>query len=240
MSHKVDILAIGVHPDDVELGAAGTILKSVAEGKTVAMLDLTQGELGSRGTRETRKKEAADAASILGVSHRTMLDFGDGFFEHTNQNMLEIVKYIRLHQPEIVLANALHDRHPDHGRAGKLISEACFYSGLVKIETSLHEKLQEPHRPKVVYHYIQDYYIKPDVIIDVSEHWEKKLASIMAYKTQFFNPESDEPQTPISSKAFLDFLAGRASQFGRLIGGEYAEGFVAERPVGAKSLFDLI
>lgn len=240
MLQKVDMLAIGVHPDDVELGCAGTILKTISQGKSVAILDLTEGELGSRGTRVTRKQEAADAAAILGVKHRNILDLGDGFFEHNKQSILEIVRYIRLHQPEIVLANALHDRHPDHGRAGKLISDACFFAGLVKIETIFNGEPQQAYRPKVVYHYIQDYYHEPNVIIDISEFWEQKVQSIMAYKTQFFNPESKEPQTPISSKEFLEFLEGRATQYGRLVGGRYAEGFTTARPVGADSLFDLI
>lgn len=240
MSQKVDLLAIGVHPDDVELGCAGTILKHIHQGKKVAILDLTEGELGSRGSRETRKKEAASAADILGVSHRNILDFGDGFFTHSRENVLEIVKYIRLHQPQIVLANALADRHPDHGRAGKLIADACFYAGLVKIETAFNGEAQKPHRPQAVYHYVQDYYAEPNVVVDVSEFWDQKLASIRAYSTQFYNPESNEPQTPISSKEFLDFLAGRAAQYGRLIGGAYGEGFVTARPMGVHSLFDLL
>jgi bacillithiol biosynthesis deacetylase BshB1 len=237
---KVDILAIGVHPDDVELACSGTILKAVQDGKTVAVLDLTLGELGTRGTPELRKIEATNAAKILGVSERIGLDMGDGFFEHNNENMLEIAKYIRHFQPEIVLANAMHDRHPDHGRAGKLISDACFYSGLVKIETSLNGEAQKAHRPKIVYHYIQDYYTDPDLVVDVSGVWDAKIESILAYSSQFFNPKSKEPETPISSKAFMDFIEGRGTQFGRLINVKYGEGFTMARPAGVNQILDAI
>ncbi len=237
---KVDILAIGVHPDDVELACSGTILKAVLDGKSVAILDLTQGELGTRGNPELREVEAANSAKILGVSERVILDMGDGFFEHNNQNMIEIAKYIRYFQPTIVLANAMHDRHPDHGRAGKLISDACFYSGLVKIETELNGEKQKAHRPKFVYHYIQDYYVKPELVVDVSEVWESKIKSIMAFSSQFYNPDSKEPETPISSKAFMDFIEGRGTQFGRLINVKYGEGFTMLRPPGVNQITDLI
>jgi bacillithiol biosynthesis deacetylase BshB1 len=237
---KVDILAIGVHPDDVELACSGTILKAVRDDKTVAILDLTRGEMGTRGTPDLRRDEALNSAKILGVSERIGLDMGDGLFEHNNANMLEIVKYIRHFQPTIVLANAMQDRHPDHGRAGKLISEACFYAGLVKIETSLNGEVQKAHRPKIVYHYIQDYYSKPDIVIDVTQVWEEKIESILAFSSQFFNPNSKEPETPISSKAFMDFIEGRGTQFGRLINVKYGEGFTMARPAGVDQILDAI
>tara|TARA_R110002050_G_scaffold204327_1_gene339552 strand:- start:40108 stop:40824 length:717 start_codon:yes stop_codon:yes gene_type:complete len=236
----VDILAIGVHPDDVELACSGTIIKAIQEGKTVAILDLTRGEMGTRGTPETRREEALNSAKILGVSERIGLNMGDGLFEHSNENMLEIARYIRHFQPKIVLANAMQDRHPDHGRAGKLIADSCFYSGLVKIETELNGVVQKAHRPKVVYHYIQDYYEKPDLVVDVSQVWEQKLTSILAFSSQFYNPKSNEPETPISSKAFMDFIEGRGTQFGRLINTKYGEGFTMVRPAGVSQIFDVI
>ena len=237
---KVDILAIGVHPDDVELGCSGTILKAIQDGKTVAILDLTQGEMGTRGTSETRKMEAADSAILLGVTQRTILNMGDGLFEHNNENMLEIVKYIRHYQPEIVLANTLQDRHPDHGRAGKLIADSCFYSGLVKIKTEFDGEPQTAHRPTAVYHYIQDYYVNPDLVVDITEVWDDKVKSILCYSTQFFNPDSKEPETPISSKGFMEFIEGRGRQLGRLINTKYGEGFKMARPAGVKQIFDVI
>jgi len=237
---KVDILAIGVHPDDVELGCSGTILKAIQDGKTVAILDLTQGEMGTRGTSTTRKLEASNSAKFLGVSDRVILNMGDGLFEHNNENMLEIVQYIRHFQPKVVLANAMQDRHPDHGRAGKLISDACFYSGLVKIETEFEGQPQTAHRPTAVYHYIQDYYEKPDLVVDVTEVWGDKVKSILCYSTQFFNPESKEPETPISSQDFMDFVEGRGRQFGRLVKTKYGEGFKMARPAGVQQIFDVI
>ncbi len=237
---KVDVLAIGVHPDDVELGCSGTILKAVLDGKKVAVLDLTRGELGTRGTPELRQIEAQNAAKILGLTDRTILNIGDGFFQHTNENMLEIAKYIRHYQPEVVLANAMADRHPDHGRAGKLISEACFYSGLQKIETELNGENQKAHRPKAVYHYIQDRYTDPDLVVDVTEVWGQKIESILAYSSQFFDPNSKEPETPISSKAFMDFIDGRGAQFGRLINTKFGEGYTMARPAGVNQILDVI
>ena len=237
---KVDILAIGVHPDDIELGCSGTILKAVQDGKKVAVLDLTQGELGTRGSAELRIEEAKKAAHILGLTDRVILNIGDGFFQHSNENMLEIVKYIRHFQPKIVLANALSDRHPDHGRAGKLISEACFYAGLPKIETTLNEEKQTSHRPTAVYHYVQDRYTDPDLVVDVSQVWEGKVKSIMAYSSQFYDPKSTAPETPISSKAFMDFIDGRGTQFGRLINVKYGEGFTMARPAGVNQILDVI
>ncbi|MCB0409893.1 MAG: bacillithiol biosynthesis deacetylase BshB1, partial [Flavobacteriales bacterium] len=195
---KVDILAIGVHPDDVELSCSGTILKHIAQGKKVGILDLTIGELGSRGSGELRLVEASNSAKLLGVEFRENIGLADGFFENDKESQLAIIKMIRKYQPEVVLANAVRDRHPDHGRASKLISDACFYSGLLKIETELEGKQQTHWRPKAVYHYIQDRLIKPDFVVDVSEFVDKKIASIQCFSSQFYNPESKEPATPIS------------------------------------------
>jgi bacillithiol biosynthesis deacetylase BshB1 len=237
---KLDILAIGVHPDDVELGCSGTILSHVAQGKKVGVLDLTQGELGTRGSAELRKKEAAAAAKILGISCREQLSFKDGFFENNETHQRAIIQQLRKYQPDIVLCNAVSDRHPDHGRAAKLVADACFYSGLSKIETDLDLTPQQAWRPKAVYHYIQDQFMHPDFVIDITPFYEKKHASIMAYASQFFNEKSDGPKTPISSKEFLESLDGKLSLWGRAIGVRYAEGFTVNRYPGVKSLFDLL
>ncbi len=235
----VDILAIGAHPDDIELSAAGTLLKHKAMGKTFALVDLTEGEMGTRGTVETRYKEAADAARILGAEMRVNLQMRDGFFEETEENLLKIVVQIRRFKPAIVLANAIDDRHPDHGRASHLISRACFLAGLRKIDTTFEGAAQEAHRPTHVYHYIQDRMIEPDFVVDVSEFAEQKFDSIKAYKTQFWDPTSKEPKTPISGEEFFEFLRGRMSEFGRRMNVKYAEGFNVERTIGVDSLFDL-
>lgn len=233
---KIDILAIGVHPDDVELSCAGTILKHVAQGKTVGILDLTIGELGSRGSGELRLIEADNAGKVLGVKFRENIGLADGFFENDKESQIEIIKIIRKYQPEVVLANAIKDRHPDHGRASKLISDACFYSGLIKIETELEGVKQEKWRPKAVYHYIQDRFLKPDFVVDVTPFVDKKIEAIKCFSSQFFNPNSTEPQTPISGEQFFDFIKGRMMQFGREIGVDYAEGFTAERYVGVEDI----
>ncbi|MFZ1581643.1 MAG: bacillithiol biosynthesis deacetylase BshB1 [Saprospiraceae bacterium] len=238
---KVDILAIGVHPDDVELCASGTILKHLDLGYTVAICDLTQGELGTRGSGPLRLQEADKAKQILGISHRENLGMADGFFQHNEENIKKIAKVIRKYKPEIVLANAVTDRHPDHGRASKLISDACFYAGLVKIETRDDEGLiQSAWRPKAVYHYIQDRNLKADFVVDITQYLDKKIESIMAYSSQFFDPESKEPETPISSKAFIDYMKAKNRAYGRDIGAEYAEAFTVERNMGVKNLFDLV
>ncbi len=236
---KVDILAIGAHPDDLELAAAGTIIHQIALGKTVAIVDLTEGELGSRGTIETRYEEAADASKIMGLSARVNLNLGDGFFDFSKENKIKIIEQIRHFQPEIVLVNAYRDRHPDHGRGATLAKEACFLSGLAKIETELNGVSQKKWRPKAVYGYIQDYYIKPDFVVDITPYMEKKIEAIMAYKTQFYNPDSSEPLTPISSKEFMDFLEGRAREYGRNIGATFGEGFTVDRPIGVKDILTL-
>ena len=238
---KVDILAIGVHPDDVELCASGTILKHLDLGYTVAICDLTQGELGTRGSGPLRLQEAEKAKQILGISHRENLGMADGFFYYNEENIKKIAKVIRKYKPEIVLANAVTDRHPDHGRASKLISDACFYAGLVKIETRDDEGLiQSAWRPKAVYHYIQDRNLKADFVVDITQYLDKKIESIMAYSSQFFDPESKEPETPISSKAFIDYMKAKNRAYGRDIGAEYAEAFTVERNMGVKNLFDLV
>lgn len=237
--NQIDVLAIGAHPDDVELSAAGTLLKHRALGYTTGIIDLTQGELGSRGTKETRYEEAADASKILGLSNRVNLKMADGFFEHSEENLRLIIEQIRRFKPQIVLLNAVSDRHPDHGKGSKLASEACFLAGLRRIETSWDGIPQEAHRPKAVYHYIQDRYLKPDFVVDVTDFVEQKFNSIKAYKTQFWDPNSSEPKTPISGEEFFEFLRGRMAEFGRSMGVRYAEGYTVERTLGIDSLFDL-
>ena len=236
---KVDILAFAAHPDDIELSAAGTIMKHIAMGKTVAIVDLTQGEMGSKGTIETRYAEADVASEIMGLSARVNLKMADGFFEISQENKIKVIEQIRYFQPDIVLANATSDRHPDHGRGSQLVSEACFLAGLVKVETTLNDKPQEKWRPKAVYHYIQDHYIKPDFVVDITPFVDRKLASILAFKTQFFNPEDKGPKTPISGEDFIDFLKGRWRDFGRAIGKDYAEGFTVERTLGVEDITKL-
>lgn len=237
---KVDILAFAAHPDDVELTLSGTLMKHIAMGKTVGIVDLTQGELGSRGTIETRYAEAEAATKIMGVHYRTNLKMRDGFFEISEQNKLAIIREIRKCQPEVVFMNAVTDRHPDHGRASKLVSEACFYSGLRMIETIVDGKQQDAHRPKAMYHYIQDRYIQPDFVVDITKFAERKIEAIMAYKTQFFDPNSSEPQTPISGADFIEFIKARMRELGRPIGAEFAEGFTVERTIGVSNVFDLL
>ncbi len=237
---KLDILAIGVHPDDVELSCSGTLLHHIAMGKKIGLLDLTRGELGTRGSAAIRDKEAAAAAKLMGALVRDNLKMADGFFEYSKTNVLKVVKIIRRYQPEIVLANAIDDRHPDHGRAAKLTADACFLSGLLKIKTTDKRKQQKHWRPKAVYHYVQDYHLQPDFVVDISPYIEKKMELIMAYGSQFYNPKSKEPASPISSKAFLDSIKGKNAVFGRSLQVAYGEGFNCARPVGVTNLFDLI
>jgi bacillithiol biosynthesis deacetylase BshB1 len=238
---KVDILAIGIHPDDVELSASGTLLRHAALGLRFGLLDLSRGELGTRGTAETRALEAANAAAILGADFRETLDIPDGLFVHEPENWLKIVRIIRACQPNIVLCNAPDDRHPDHGRAAKLTLDACFYAGLEKIETFDNQGYpQAKWRPQAVYHYIQDRQLTPDFVVDITPFWNKKMEAIMAFRTQFHDPDSKEPQTPISGADFLAFMEGKARVFGRSILAEYAEGFIASRTPGVRRLTDLI
>lgn len=237
---KLDILAVGSHPDDVELSCSGTIAKEVDRGKKVGILDLTRGELGTRGTAEIRDKEAKAAAQILGVSVRENLEFSDAFFENNTAHKLEVVKMIRKYRPEIVFCNAVEDRHIDHGKGAKLVSEACFLSGLRKIETVQNGNKQQAWRPKHVFHYIQWKNLNPDFVVDISGYMDKKLESVMAYSSQFHDEKSKEPETPISSSNFLDSITYRARDMGRLINTEHAEGFNVERLVAVDSVFDLI
>ena len=236
---KLDILAFGAHPDDVELGCAGTILKEGALGKKVGIVDLTRGELGTRGSAEIRDKEAAAAAAILGVSVRENLAFRDGFFVNDEAHQLEIIKMIRKYQPEIVLCNAVDDRHIDHPKGSQLVSDACFLSGLIRIATSLDGEEQKAWRPKVVYHYMQWKNLVPDFVVDITGYVEQKTAAILAYSSQFYDPNSKEPESPISSKNFLESLNYRSRDLGRLTGLEHAEGFTAERYLAVNSLSDL-
>ncbi len=238
---KLDILAIGAHPDDVELGCGATIIKEVASGKKVGIIDLTRGELGTRGTAETRDQEADAAAKILGVELRVNMEFDDGFFVNDKLHQLEIIKMIRKYKPEMVICNAVDDRHIDHGKGSKLVSDACFLSGLVKINTKINDEnnWQKPWRPKVVYHYIQWKNLEPDVVVDVTGFIDKKTEAVLAYKTQFFNENSKEPETPISGKNFIDSVNYRARDLGRLVGVQHAEGFTVERYAAVDSLFNL-
>ena len=237
---KGPILFIGCHPDDIELSCGGTIAKEVSLGKKVGIVDLTRGELGTRGSAALRDKEAANASKILGVAVRENLGFADGFFINDKKHQIEIIKMLRKYQPEIVLCNALDDRHIDHPKGSNLVSDACFLSGLIKIETSLEDKQQEKWRPKLVYHYIQWKSIEPDFVVDISGFIDTKNEAILAYSSQFYDPKSKEPESPITSKIFIDSVNYRARDLGRLIGVDYAEGFNTERYVAIESLDKLI
>lgn len=239
MSIKLDILAFGAHPDDVELGCGGTIAKEIKTGKKIGIIDLTRGELGTRGSAEIREQEAKTASEILGVSIRENLDFFDGFFLNDKEHQLKIIEMIRKYQPNIVLCNAIDDRHVDHGKAAKLVSDACFLSGLRKIETFHRGNLQEAWRPKQVYHYIQWKNIEPNFVVDISNEIETKIKAVLAYKTQFYDPKSKEPQTPISNKNFLESVTYRAKDLGRIVGVDFAEGFTTERTIAVNSLEDI-
>lgn len=236
---KLDILVIAAHPDDAELGCSGTIAAHVAKGHKVGIVDLTKGEMGTRGTPETRLEESDEAAKILGLSARENLGFKDIYFKDDEAHQLELIKMIRKYRPEIVLANAVSDRHPDHGKGSSLATHACFMSGLRKIETSVDGVPQEAWRPKFVYHYIQNNYIEPDFIFDISAYWDTKVASIMAFKSQFYDPKSEEPASFISSPEFLPFIESRARELGHRIMTKYGEGFTVERYIGTQDLFDL-
>ncbi|MCC9135268.1 bacillithiol biosynthesis deacetylase BshB1 [Pontibacter silvestris] len=238
---KLDILAFAAHADDVELGCSGTLVAHIATGKKVGIVDLTRGELGTRGTPEVRAAEAEDSARILGAEVRDNLEFADGFFVNDRAHQLKVVEKIRQYQPEIVIMNAVHDRHPDHGRGSVVVSEACFLAGLKMIETVGDDGVQQQAwRPKAVYHFIQDRYIKPDLVVDVTPFWDKKMESIRAFKSQFFNPDDNSPNTYISSPEFLEFVEARAKEYGHSIGVKYGEGFTTERHIGVNNLFDLI
>ncbi len=231
---SLDILAIGVHPDDIELSCSGTLIRHIRQGYKVGLCDLTQGELGTRGNAPLRLKEAESAMHYMKALFRENLGMRDGLFEHTNENVLKIISVIRKHKPRVILANAPSDRHPDHGRASKLVADACFYSGLKKIDEG-----QEAFRPESVYFYIQDRYLSPDIVVDISDSMAEKMEAILCFKSQFFNEDSDEPDTPISSESFLEVIRAKARTYGREIGVEYGEGFVAERVLGVSDLFSL-
>lgn len=237
---KLDILAFGAHPDDVELSSSGTLAKEVSLGKKVGIIDLTRGELGTRGSKEIRDAEAKKAAEILGVHVRENLNMRDGFFINDEAHQLEIIKKIRQYRPEIVLCNAVDDRHIDHGRGSKLVSDACFLSGLRRISTQQEGVEQEAWRPKMVYHYIQWKNLEPDFVVDISDFIDVKMESILAYSSQFFDPNSKEPETPIATKNFIDNVKFRSQDLGRMIGKGYAEGYTVERYVAVNSLGDLI
>ena len=236
---KIQVLAVAVHPDDVELCCSGTLMMEKLHGKTTGIVDLTKGELGTRGTPELRAEEAAAAALIMGTDVRENLGMADGFFQNNEENKLKLIRAIRDYRPEIVLAAALADRHPDHGRAGKLISDACFLSGLRKIRTTGKEgKDQEQWRPKYVFHFIQDRFYQPSFVYDISPVFDRKLEAIHAYSSQFHSAtyDKDEPQTYISGPEFLDSIVGRAQMLGKMIGVKYAEGFISEKMIGVSRL----
>ncbi|HUZ57538.1 MAG TPA: bacillithiol biosynthesis deacetylase BshB1 [Hanamia sp.] len=233
---KLDILAFGVHPDDVELSCAGTLLVEKMKGKKLGIIDLTRGELGTRGTAETREEEASHSAKILGINVRENLDMADAFFRNDEENQRKIIRVLRKYQPEIILCNAPEDRHPDHGRSAKLVADAAFLSGLRKIESSDHETRQEVWKPKYVFNYVQDQYFTPSFVIDISEVIEKKIEAIKAFKTQFFSSGKDtEPQTYISTPEFLESVINRSKMYGKMIGVKHAEGFISKKMIGMQS-----
>lgn len=238
----LDILVLAVHPDDAELGCAGTLIKHIRQGKRVGIIDLTQGELGTRGSAETRKAEAEKASRLMGLSVRENLKMRDGFFRNDESHQRQIIQAIRKYRPEIVITNAYTDRHPDHGRACELVSDSVFLSGLRKIETLENQQIQHPHRPGMLLHFIQDYYIRPDIVVDISDVWDAKVKAIQAYTTQFFtsaSTASDEPETYISKPGFMHLIEGRAREFGKYIQAEYAEGFTCKRVLGVDDIFSL-
>lgn len=238
---KLDILVLAAHPDDAELTCSATIALHVAQGKKAGVIDLTRGEMGTRGTPELRLQEAQESAKILGLAVRENLGFEDMFFQNDREHQLEVIRKIRQYRPDIVLANAIHDRHPDHGKGASLAVDACFMAGLRKIETEGPDgKPQEAWRPKQLFHFIQSQYIQPDFVVDVSDFWEKKEASIRAFSSQFFNPKSDEPETYISSSNFMEFINARGREFGQSIGVTYGEGFTLNKQLGVRSLYELI
>lgn len=238
---KLDLLAVGSHPDDVELGCSGTLIKEIKRGKKAGILDLTQGELGTRGTVQTRYEEAAAAAKIMGITVRENLKLRDGFFQNSEESQMAVIRVLRTYQPEIVIANILEDRHPDHGRGGWLLYDACFLSGLRQVKTvDENGREQEKWKPKMLLHYIQDRFYEPDIIIDISDVWEQRMDSIRAYKTQFYDPNSKEPQSYLSNPEFMEALSARARLLGKRIGVKYAEGFLSKKNIGIKDLDCLV
>lgn len=239
MALKLDILVLAAHPDDAELGAGGTIAKHISMGYKVGVVDFTRGELGTRGTMQTRDAEAAESARILGLSVRENLNFKDGFFQNDEVHQLEVARIIRKYQPDIVLANAIYDRHPDHGKGAGLSFTACFLAGLPKVKTKDKGVEQNAWRPKALYHYVQSQLIEPDFIVDISDSWDKKMEAVKAFKTQFYDPSSAEPETFISNPGFMKLLESRAQEFGYTIGAQYGEGFTVRRIPGVNSLYDI-
>lgn len=237
---KLDILVMAAHPDDAELAVSGTIAAAIAQGKKVGIVDFTRGELGTRGTPEIRLAESAEASQILGIHARVNLELADGFFQNNQESQLKLIEVIRAFQPEIVLANALEDRHPDHGKGAQLAIDACFLSGLRKIETTYEGVKQTEWRPKQLFHYIQDRYLTPDFVIDISKHWATKEASIRAFRSQFFDPNSTEPASYISSPEFLNFIEARAREMGHKIGVQYGEGFQTQKTIAIHDLTSLV
>lgn len=236
---KLDVLAFGAHPDDVELGAGGILAVHRAAGKKVGIIDLTRGELGTRGTPEIRDQESKEAARILGCVIRENLAFPDGIIPTNHEAQIKVAEVLRKYQPEVVLMNAPTDRHPDHGRASQLVEEACFLSGLHKLSVAEEFKDFQPWRPKQMYKYLQFYNLEPNLIVDISSGFEVKMASILAHKSQFYDPQSAEPDTVIASKGFLDSVSARAMDWGRVIGVKYAEPLISVRHVGVENLLDL-
>jgi len=237
---KLDILAFGVHPDDIELCCAGTLMVEMNRGKKAGIIDLTRGEMGTRGTAETRKVEAEKAAEIMGIHVRENLGMRDCFFENDETHRLQVIQKIRQYRPDVVFCNAVEDRHPDHGRAAMLVKESCFLSGLIKIKTSFKGEEQEAWRPKFVIHYIQDRYLQPDFVVDITDVYERKMKCVLAYSTQFYNPDLNEPETYISTPAFMESIESRNKIFGRMIGVGYAEGFMSDQMPGVRSVYDLL
>ncbi len=236
---KLDLLIFAAHPDDAELGCSGTILRAIAAGKKVGIVDLTRGELGTRGTAETRDAETVASNRILGLHVRENLEMRDGFFRNDEEHQIKIIQMIRKYTPEIVFSNAMHDRHPDHGKASDLVNDALFLAGLPKIRTEIAGIQQDAFRPRLLFQYLQDRYIEPDIIVDVTEFWDKKMECIRAFKTQFFNPDSEEKETYISTPSFLKVVEARSRELGKAIGAEHAEGFTSRKLLGIDNLFDL-
>jgi bacillithiol biosynthesis deacetylase BshB1 len=236
---KLDLLIFAAHPDDAELGCSGTILRAIAAGKKVGIVDLTRGELGTRGTAETRDAETVASNLILGLHVRENLEMRDGFFRNDEEHQIKIIQMIRKYTPEIVFSNAMHDRHPDHGKASDLVNDALFLAGLPKIRTEIAGIQQDAFRPRLLFQYLQDRYIEPDIIVDVTEFWDKKMECILAFKTQFFNPDSEEKETYISTPSFLKVVEARSRELGKAIGAEHAEGFTSRKLLGIDNLFDL-
>jgi bacillithiol biosynthesis deacetylase BshB1 len=240
MPEQLDILVLCAHPDDAEISAAGTLIQCIRKGYKVGIVDLTMGELGTRGSGLLRIEEAKNASTYMGLTLRENLNLGDGSFQNDHATRLKVIECLRRYRPKIVLTNSKSDRHPDHGKGAELVVESCFYSGLSKLETTSNGVIQEAWRPTAVYHFIQDYYHEPDFVMDITSVWDQKVEALKCYSSQFFDPSSQEPRTPISGEDFFDFLNSRARELGRAAGMTLAEGFVSARRIGVKDFFDLV